>query len=418
MFIVKVLDSIKPAFSYTIHYGCKGDTVIFTNTTKEATRYVWDFGDGYSDTAANPTHVYITQDSFVVKLTAITPKCDDSVKQTIQLIHPVIAAFIASPLIVCQHSPVTFTNTSAGSALNYAWTFGNGATDNSASPVYTYDVAGVYKVRLVANNFIPCYDTAYTTVYVDSITAIGMSASDTVLCRSTYITFTGFYTTIGNTGVTWNFGDGDSIVNINPVQHAFDSTGVFFITVTPHYRVCRDTSISRKVTLLQSPDLYLGNDTTICPGSNPITIGDNRNATNPAASWIWSTGQKTSHITIVSPGSYWAAVYMNGCYASDTIHVVKDCYLNIPNVFSPNADGMNDYFFPRDYLSKGLTAFKMNIYNRWGELIFETTSLEGAGWDGKYNNREQPVGVYVYVIDATFKDGQKEHHQGNVTLIR
>src|SRR5207247_2239309 len=101
-----------------------------------------------------------------------------------------------------------------------------------------------------------------------------------------------------------------------------------------------------------------------------------------------------------------------------TIKVANDCYMNIPNVFSPNGDGMNDYFFPRQYLTRGLTSFSMEIFNRWGQKVFESTSLDGSGWDGKLNGNDQPVGVYVYVIDATFKDGQKEHHQGNVTLLR
>ena len=92
--------------------------------------------------------------------------------------------------------------------------------------------------------------------------------------------------------------------------------------------------------------------------------------------------------------------------------------MNIPNVFSPNGDGLNDYFYPRSLLSSGLTSFKMDIYNRWGQLIFETTSTEGAGWDGRFNNTMQPGGVYVYIIDCSFKDGQHEHHQGNVTLLR
>jgi len=51
-------------------------------------------------------------------------------------------------------------------------------------------------------------------------------------------------------------------------------------------------------------------------------------------------------------------------------------------------------------------------------LIFETTNTDGRGWDGKYNDLAQPGGVYVYLIEATFKDGQVEHHQGNVTLLR
>jgi gliding motility-associated-like protein len=60
----------------------------------------------------------------------------------------------------------------------------------------------------------------------------------------------------------------------------------------------------------------------------------------------------------------------------------------------------------------------MKIYNRWGELVFSTNSLDGKGWDGKFNNSDQPEGVFIYIIDATFKDGQKENHKGNVTLLR
>jgi gliding motility-associated-like protein len=79
---------------------------------------------------------------------------------------------------------------------------------------------------------------------------------------------------------------------------------------------------------------------------------------------------------------------------------------------------MNDYFFPRTLLSRGLTEFSMHIYNRWGQEIFVSNTLDGRGWDGKLNDVPQPEGVYIFVIDATFKDGQHEHHQGNVSLLR
>ena len=90
----------------------------------------------------------------------------------------------------------------------------------------------------------------------------------------------------------------------------------------------------------------------------------------------------------------------------------------MPNVFTPNGDGINDYFFPRQLLTRGLTSFSMNVYNRWGQIVFTSTSIDGRGWDGTFNGVSQPEGVYVYIIDATFKDGQKEHHQGNLTLLR
>ena len=149
-----------------------------------------------------------------------------------------------------------------------------------------------------------------------------------------------------------------------------------------------------------------------------MTLADIAPAPYANATWLWSTGETTPAITITAPGTYTATITVKGCSASSSIKVINDCYMNIPNVFSPNGDGLNDYFFPRQYLSSGLISFGMHIYNRWGQEIFECTSLDGRGWDGKFNGVDQPGGVYVYVIDGTFKDGQKEHHQGNVTLLR
>ena len=142
------------------------------------------------------------------------------------------------------------------------------------------------------------------------------------------------------------------------------------------------------------------------------------NTVGSPATWLWSTGETTPSISVSTHGLYWATVNVNNCYASDSVIVLNDCYMNIPNVFTPNNDGTNDYFYPRQFLTKGVTSFKMDIFNRWGQLIFETTTLDGAGWDGKLNGVDQPEGVYIYIIDGTFKDGQKEHHQGNITLLR
>jgi gliding motility-associated-like protein len=60
----------------------------------------------------------------------------------------------------------------------------------------------------------------------------------------------------------------------------------------------------------------------------------------------------------------------------------------------------------------------MQIFNRWGQLIFETTSIDGRGWDGAFNGVAQPAGVYVYLVEASFVNGKAERYQGNVTLLR
>jgi gliding motility-associated-like protein len=205
--------------------------------------------------------------------------------------------------------------------------------------------------------------------------------------------------------------------NVNPVMHSYDKDGYYTVNLSVIYRACPDTSASRSVQIFDSPPVYVGADTSICPGSNPIEIGD-ISGKYANARWLWNTGETTPVIRVVEPGTYYASVREKGCEGTDTIVVANNCYMDIPNAFTPNGDGMNDYFFPRNLLARGLTAFKMDIYNRWGQLIFTTDNTNGRGWDGRFNDVPQPEGVYVYIIDATFKDGQKESKKGNVTLLK
>ena len=90
----------------------------------------------------------------------------------------------------------------------------------------------------------------------------------------------------------------------------------------------------------------------------------------------------------------------------------------IPNTFTPNFDGLNDNFYPKG-VGINDEGYEMQIYNRWGDLIYRTTEQEGY-WDGtiKRSNNQAPQGVYLYLL--TVRDFKKEAHymQGTVTLIR
>jgi len=422
--ITLVAPPMTVAFTDTVHLGCHGDTVIFTNGSSTSPTgtlsYNWNFGDGTSDTSTNPTHIYSAQGSYSVTLTA-NHYCVDSASTYLMLLHPIEAGFSILPDTICQLLPVTFTNTSvytAGTFPSYVWLFGDGDSSTNDNPTYTYNNSGVYQVTLIEKDFIPCYDTITGYVYVDSMSGITVMASDSMVCLGSSILFTANYSGIGNNGIVWSFAPGDSIKGVNPMLHAFDAAGIYTVSATADYRACPDTSASKTVTVIGMPNVNLGPDTSICPGSDPIALVDIINQTNPNAHWIWSTGETTAAILVSAPGYYSTTVTIGGCSASDTVWVANDCYMDIPNVFTPNGDGLNDYFYPRQFLTRGLTTFKMDIYNRWGQLLFESTSLDGRGWDGRFNNQDQPEGVYVYIIDASFKDGQKEHHQGNVTLMK
>jgi len=416
---VYVLDkSVKAKFTDTVHYGCAADTLYLTNKSTAQTSQVWNFGDNTTSTLLNPTHLYTSQGHYSTLLTVTNGICTDSVRATVDTPHAVHASFTASADTICQGQTITFTNKSSGIYPSYIWSFGDGGTDTNASPNHTFNHEGVFLVKVVEKDFVPCYDSSTLRVFVDSVSFLKFTTSDTVLCQGQGITFTGQYINIGNTGNSWDFGDGTVITDRNPVEHGYSAPGTYPVTLTAKFRVCPDTTIKKNVSIFAYPAINIGPDTSMCPNGNPIQLTDIVNAGHSGATWQWSTGDTSSTTTATQPGVYYATVSVNGCAASDSVWIKNDCYLSIPNSFTPNNDGINDYFFPRQKLSEGLVTFKFNIYNRWGQLIYQTIHIDGRGWDGKFNSLDQPVGVYIYTIDATYKDGETESYKGNVTLLR
>ena len=108
----------------------------------------------------------------------------------------------------------------------------------------------------------------------------------------------------------------------------------------------------------------------------------------------------------------------NGCVdiTSQKIQELKSCYIGVPNAFTPNEDGLNDFFYP-------LNAFKANdldfrVYNRWGQLVFKTNDWTKK-WNGKIKDIPQPVGAYVWTLKYTHHDtGKKYSLKGTMMLIR
>ena len=414
---------IESIFAYQINYGCTDDTVVFTNTSIGAASYLWVFGDGFMDTVSNPAHVYDTQGVYTVKLISKAPYCTDTLEQIIDLNHPLSASFTTDFDTICQHQSINFTNTSVTTTINsirptYYWSFGDSATDFNSSTAHTYDRAGTFIAQMIVTDFVPCKDTAWKYIYVDSISGLELVANDSNLCAGEAVTFTGTYHDNGLVGVTWDYGDGMFAYDVNPARHTYEQPGTYTIKISTDYRLCRDTSAEVQVTLNPHPIMSLGPDTSMCPTSEVLVLNDIINGTNPNATWLWNTGDKGFAISVKQPGNYSAKVTIGGCSASDSVWVKKDCYLDIPNSFTPNGDGVNDYFLPRQLLSDGVTTFKMTIYNRWGQEIYTTTKIDGRGWDGRFNGEMQPQGVFVYLIEVGFHNSVKEKAQGNVTLIR
>jgi len=423
--VVTVHETPEAGFDFQIHYGCIADTVVFINNTADASAFRWNFDDGtplsYEE---DPAHIYTEQGEYAVRLTAGIGACTDSVLRLISIHHPLDAAFTVSADTICQGTQVPFSNTSTTTVINgidpsFAWDFRDGYTAGEQSPDHIFDIPGVYNIMLVATDFVPCNDTAYKLIYVDSSAQISFAMSDTMLCTGDGIDLEAFYTRNGFRELSWTFGDnGDEIYNANPAMRSYDRDGVFDITVRAAYRICPEATASRKVYVKPLPVVNLGPDTTLCLNDAPLYLSSPVTLSSGTVHWSWSTGDTASVLKIVHPGIYRVTADLEGCKGSDEVTITKDCYTDIPNSFTPNNDGVNDYFYPRQLLSKGIISFKMQVFNRWGQMVFETSGTGGRGWDGRFNDKEQPQGVYIYMIDVVMKNLATEHYTGNVTLLR
>ena len=409
-------------FDFVITRGCTSDVVAFTNTGDQG-KYVWNFGDGTPlDTTSNPVHVYAQQGIYTVRFkTTSSVGCVDSTIKIVNTNHPLEAKFSLSPDSVCQTAmtAVNFSDNSIGNIEEWRWNFGDGSFSTVQNPTHIYTKAGVHTIQLIITDDVPCSDTITHTIYVDSAYNFTVTADRTSICVGEEINFSiGNY--VSNLKGTWSFGDGNSWSNNGQTtKHSYDKPGLYFPKLTVNFPICESVVYnSDSIFVHDFPKVDLGQDSTLCLNGNPIILQNLNTVNDPLATYKWSTGDTTKTLKVTHEGIYTLSVTAGTCTTKEQVSVLKDCYTEIPNAFTPNGDGENDYFYPRQLLSKGVVGFSMTIVNRWGQKVFETNTPNGRGWDGKFNGKDQPSGVYVYKIVAVLKNGRIENYDGNVTLLR
>ncbi len=348
-----------------------------------------------------------------------TAQCDTNIFFTIPHINPAVA-FIADTL-VCAGTEVMFQNISDPYYQQFFWDFGDSTYTQASDPAHRYTQAGKYTVSLSAKG--PRCSAAITAVLeVDGRYHNVFVPDADSICMGEAITFSPQWQGYTTTHAHWDFGDGKELTTseLLQVQHAYDQEGVLAVKLRSKFRVCPDSSYIDTIYVFAPPAVDVGKSGSLCL-NGPVVELKNQSIIGPGPhNYLWNTGDTMDRIYVHQPGTY--SLYLStpplGCVSVATITVVKDCYVDIPNAFTPNGDGYNDYFFPRQLLSSGLSSFQLQVWNKWGQVIFETWDNMGRGWDGTLNGIPQPVGVYPYKITLKYFDNKEETYYGNVTLLR
>lgn len=366
----------------------------------------------------NPTMINTTlnaQTSGYYTLTASYPGCipmPDSFYVEVQP-NPVVS--VGPDRVICNYDTVQLYGGALPAYANYAydWTPGTDLSDSTIqSPVFDGE-NNVSNLVLRVTTPLGCNgsDSMSITVYKGDFMEV--NTNDTGTCQPVSIPLVA----TGANSYAWTPGYGLSADDIaNPIATPNTSTD-YRVVGSKYYgsHVCYDTQMvvlkvypSAVISMPDSVTIWPGESYQIDPQGNCLYF-----------QWFPPSGLTAANISnpVASPEVrtryFVTASTENGCELKDSIDILvnTETALDVPNAFSPNSGNFK-------IVKRGIATLSyFRIYNRWGNKVFETSDID-SGWDGTFNGKAQPMGVYIYTIDATSSTGKPFRKNGDLTLIR
>ncbi|MEZ5008871.1 MAG: PKD domain-containing protein [Chitinophagales bacterium] len=385
---------------------------------------LWNFGDGTTSNQTNPTHVYdgtVTGNLTVNYEVTTDFGCKDDTSFTIKIFETPNGT-IGPGKSICIGDDIQL---SASGATNYLWSPASVIINNtSPNPTVLPTDTTVFQV-VMYNDTIVCADTL--TVQVDVLKEIqGLVGPDAQICAGQTVELLAEATQFPQDGTidyVWTPAAGLSNPNIpNPIASP-NSTTVYSVSISSG--LCEPEQANVTIEVSGAPFVDAGEDQVVVAGSTVDLT-----AFSPAIvtyNWFDSEGNFINNTQSITTGPitetevYFVEVGNGGCRAIDSVVllIVEDCaqgIASVPNVFTPNGDGIND----RLKITPGLGIAEVStfkIFNRWGELVFEADT-ETASWDGTQNGKLLDPGVYVYYMELVCTNLQRSIRKGNITLLK
>ncbi len=418
--------------------SCGENTVTFVNESFQEQfieQFFWSFPEGEpgSPTEWSPSVTFPDTGQYrgVLILNPDTA-CGDTAEIRVN-VFPEIEADFSFAYDTCIAGPVTFTDLSfSGSAFltDWAWQFGEGGAAEVPDPVYVYAEPGVYDVTLTVRDTNQCEDDITRPLSYFPVPELLLVAPSTFDgCVPAEIFFDNLSTPINDQyTISWDFGDGGTDTTISPV-YTYEAPGLYTVSleVVSPLGCETDTIFPNWIRVEPSPTAGFRFEPVRPTNLDPEVTFTDESA--DAVQWLYDFGTGAVSLqpdpVYVFPDTGQFAVtqvvtHPSGC--TDTlvrlIDVIPEVRYFLPNAFTPNGDGRNDTFRGTGFML-GATAFRMTIWNRWGELIFETGDPEEA-WNGrKFNSGDEaPPGVYVVLVSFRGPRGEPWELKGLVTLLQ
>jgi len=270
--------------------------------------YLWNFGDGTTDTQTNPTHNYSAAGSYTVQLIVVNSSgCRDTAIQASAVNIGMIQADFTVPANNCAGSAISFINTSTPSPDSVIWSFGDATGSNILSPVKIFTTAGNYQVKLVSY-FGICKDSVIKNVLVNAKPISAFSGSPLVSCKAP---LTVNFSNTSNAAITysWDFGDGNSSTNATP-SHTYAAPGFYTVTlISTSASGCTDTLVKTDFVKIKLPQASINNLPQ--KGCAPFswTFAATINSVDPVTAYLWNFGDGTTSAAANPSHTFAAGIY-------------------------------------------------------------------------------------------------------------
>ncbi len=425
-----------PAVDFRYHNVCFGEENQFTDLTvllnAQIADWDWSFGDAGTSDIENPTHTYLTHGEYDVTLKIQTEHgCDGDTTHTV-IVNP-----LPTPSFefteVCLNETTDFidqTTIDNGSFNRWNWNFGDATSSNTQNPSHLYLLDGVYDVSLVVTSDSLCVDSITQEVTVFPLPDVQFTADKLQGCQPLEVGFIDQSTVSSGYNVSqwiWEFGNGNGTNSQFPAS-TYQEDGTYSVTLTAITNEgCKATeSINNMITVWPVPRAFFLTNPQPTTIKYPfLTFTDG--SSSDVIEWQWDFGDGNVSIEQNAEHEYLDTGYYPveqivvnnyGCLdtALDTIYIGGAFTFYIPNTFTPNSDGINDHFYGSGI---GIVSYEMRIFNRWGELVYFSTSPEDK-WDGtvRGNTKQVQMETYIYKFDLLDVFGEEHFYTGRVSLVR
>ena len=315
----------------------------------------------------------------------------------------------------CLNDTIFFDTGLSPMRFDFLWDLGDGNSSNLTKFTHSYSKLGIYPVELIViDKCLNSRDTLNKELLVSLRQAVE-ALPDETLCEGN--SFTMGATDVPDASYQWtgplDYFSEEQFPIINNAQAEMSGSYEVIGIISG----CATFPAFTQIEVIPPPTPDLGADSVICTDnqiSNTLFPGN-------YSQYEWQDGSTQSRYVVREEGVFTVIVWdENNCMGSDSVRLIEQCptKVYVPNAFSPNSDGINDYFGP---IASDIISIHFSIFDRWGALVFETNDPD-IHWDGNFRNKAMNSGVYVWLlqIEGYAADGTNfsETKSGSVTLMR